>query len=153
MKPFDVIALDLEGTLISDARHCVPRRHLHWFLQQCAGAAGLVMVFSSVLPERVWRAQSVLVKNHAAPKWFSSVEQVRWAGPVKDLRFTGVAVARAVLVDDCGAWVHPQQRHRWVEVTPFAYPFEADDALLAVWSRVRDLAAAGLVIDDQAAAL
>lgn len=137
MQNPNVIALDLEGTLISNAVSQIPRPGLHAFLEYCRIAVPRVVVFTSVR-EAVFRdVAQMLVREGAAPDWFPGLEYVPWSGPHKDLQFiAGAEIDRTILVDDFAGYVLPGQEHRWLEVNPYSTPYPDDDAELR---RVQDV--------------
>ena len=51
--PLHVLALDLEGTLISNAMSCIPRPGLFAFLEGCREMFARVVLFTAVLEARV----------------------------------------------------------------------------------------------------
>lgn len=127
----DVIALDLEGTLISNVVSQFPRAGLFEFLETCRELAPRVELYTTV-PERVARpVLERLCDEGTAPAWFAGIPLVSWTGDVKDLRFViGVDASRVVLVDDMPIVVHPAQRGQYIEVAGFAPPFTQDDGEL-----------------------
>lgn len=124
----NVIALDLEGTLISNAMSQIPRPGLHAFLEDCRALSPHVVLFTYVKPPRLRQIVNGLVAESLAPKWLSDVECVEWDGATKDLRFIrDCHVESAVLVDDLAAYVHPGQEPNWVPAPPFEAPYPDDD--------------------------
>ena len=123
-----VLALDLEGTLISNAMSCFPRPGLHAFLDGCRQSFARVVMFTAVAEDRVRPILDVLADEGSTPAWFRSVEMVDWSGEVKDLRFIGgCGAGQALLVDDLESYVHPEQRAQWVPIAPFAAPYPTSD--------------------------
>ncbi len=124
----NVVALDLEGTLISNAMSQIPRPGLHSFLDECRALSPHVVLFTYVRPLRVREIIAGLVADSLAPEWFIAVECVEWDGATKDLRFIrDCHVESAVLVDDLAAYVHPGQELNWVPAPPFEAPYPEDD--------------------------
>jgi hypothetical protein len=138
------IALDLEGTLISNAMSCFPRPGLYEFLEQCREEAERVVLFTAVASARVRPILAHLAGEGTAPGWLPRIELTDWSGPFKDLRFiAGAEPTRTLLVDDDAAYVHPEQKHHWVPVTRFAPPYPPDDRELAcVWQDIAQRLAA-----------
>jgi hypothetical protein len=133
-----ILALDLEGTLISNAMSCFPRPGLRAFLEGCHGNFQRVVVFTAVAEKRVRPILDVLVDEASAPSWFRTVEIVAWTGEVKDLRFIGGCdPVEVLLVDDLESYVHPEQRAQWVPIVPFVAPYpETDRELERVMRRL-----------------
>jgi hypothetical protein len=127
-KAIGVLALDLEGTLISNAVSCFPRPGLYAFLEFCRDHFPRVVLFTTVPEARVRPILDTLVAEGTAPSWLSQIECVSWSGPIKDLRFIGnVEADHALLVDDLESYVHPQQRAQWVPIALFAAPYPQTD--------------------------
>jgi len=141
-----VLALDLEGTLISNAVSCFPRPGLHAFLEFCRRHFDRVVIYTAVGEERGRRILDALAAEGSAPAWVRDIEFVRWSGPYKDLGcIRDAAPGRALLVDDLESYVHPDQCDRWIAIAQFAAPYPADDAELA---RVADVLRERLAGDD-----
>ncbi len=130
-----VLALDLEGTLISNAVSQIPRPGLNDFLERCADAFPRLVMFTAVSEARFRDIAQRLVADGAAPRWFADLEYIRWEGRTKDLRFIpGAAPSMVVLVDDLADYVHAGQEPHWLPVAPFEAPYpESDTALPAAW--------------------
>ncbi len=139
MAKLKLIALDLEGTLISNAMSCIPRAHLYGFLEHCRSASERVVLFTAVNAERVAFIQKILVDLGDVPPWFADLERVEWdqqKSSTKDLTLAGATVDESVLVDDYEVYIHPSQEHRWVKVPEFAHPYGEDDGLLDAWRKI-----------------
>lgn len=123
-----VLALDLEGTLISNSVSQFPRPFVSDFLEQASRLFPRLVMFTTV-PERLFRQiAGTLVTEQAVPPWFQELECVEWDGRTKDLAFIrDCNVDETLLVDDYAAYVHPGQESQWVQVQPFEPPFESSD--------------------------
>jgi hypothetical protein len=137
MNPPQVIALDLEGTLISNAFSQFARPGLREFLGFCRAAVPRVVIYTAVR-EAVFRPIAAgLVAEGAAPPWFSTIEYIDWSGERKDLRnIPDAAVDRCVLVDDHEGYAMAGQEDRWIRIRSFGAPYLADDLELARVERV-----------------
>ena len=126
-----VIALDMEGTLISNAMSQFPRPQLYSFLEACKALTERVVVFTTVRESLFREIAELLVSEGHAPQWFADVEYVSWSGSVKDLKFIhGAAVEDTVLLDDYRGYIKDDQIQRWIEIPQFEYPYsEADEEL------------------------
>lgn len=132
MNPIDVLALDLEGTLISNAVSQIPRPGLHAFLTACAEHFPRVVMFTAVREEKFREIARLLVEEGAAPRWFLGIEYTQWSGSIKDLSFIPNAdPARCRLVDDIASYVHPEQQDQWIRIQTYDHPYPDDDAELA----------------------
>ena len=135
---YDTVALDLEGTLISNAMSQFPRAGLFELLERCKAHIPRVVIYTAV-SERLFRPiAATLVNEQLAPPWFADIEYVDWSGPHKDLAFIDQCdPSRALLVDDNPDYVVPSQRDQWIRVPEFAAPYEVDDALAEVWRAIK----------------
>jgi NLI interacting factor-like phosphatase len=138
-SPLRVLALDLEGTLISNAISCFPRPGLHAFLDFCEDHFHRVVLFTTVPETRGRSILDTLIAEGAAPPWLRQIEFVSWSGAIKDLRFIHDAQADDVLlVDDHEGYVHAEQRAQWVPILTFAAPYpDTDRELMRVTEEVR----------------
>lgn len=127
-----VIALDVEGTLISNGVSRIPRPGLAGFLEECAALADRLVIFTS-LPEAHFRTVAqTLTAEGEVPRWFADLDYVRWSGPYKRLSFVDEAGSTNVwLLDDIEECVHPDDRDRWIAAPPFEPPYTEDDRGLA----------------------
>ncbi|MDI9271830.1 NIF family HAD-type phosphatase [Stenotrophomonas sp. PFBMAA-4] len=126
MKP-SILALDLEGTLISNAISQIPRPGLYQFLEDARFLFDELVVFTTVPECRFRSIASLLIDEGSAPGWFALLRYVDWSGKTKDLSFVSAVQGAALLLDDHGPYVHPGQEHLWVEVPLFGSPYPADD--------------------------
>lgn len=131
IMPSITLALDLEGTLISNAMSQLPRQGLYAFMEGCAQRFERVVIFSAVRPSRTRAILEQLAAHGDVPSWVGAMEIVSWHGAHKDLRFVDAARPEQVwLVDDLEAYVLPAQRHLWWPISPFDAPYPPDEALL-----------------------
>lgn len=134
MKP-TVLALDLEGTLISNAISQIPRPGLHRFLLEVQSQFNQLVMFTTVPEDRFRVIAELLGREGSAPTWFASLNYVQWAGKTKDLRLVAPRLGKALLLDDHGPYVHPGQEHLWVQIPLFASPYPPSDDGLLIASR------------------
>lgn len=131
MGRIKVLALDLEGTLISNAVSVFPRPHLKLFLDRSRGMFERLVVFTTVSESRFRTIATTLASEGVVPSWFRELEYVDWSGPTKDLAFIPTCDAgEALLLDDLEAYVHPGQLERWVRIHQFEPPYAETDAEL-----------------------
>ena len=135
-----VLALDLEGTLISNAMSQIPRPGLFDFLKECNKLVDRVVVYTTVKEEKFRPIAKLLVEEGYAPIWFSDIEYVNWSGEVKDLSFIpGAQVKDSFLVDDYHMYIAPGQESQWIEIQQFDYPYPDDDVgFLPVLEAIRN---------------
>ncbi len=128
MPKYTTLALDLEGTLISNAVSQFARPGLFAFLEFCRARFDRIVTFTAVSETRVAGIKQNLVTYNDAPAWFVEVENVRWSGPFKDLNFVGgVAPEQILIVDDQEAYIHPDQKVNWIPIVEFEPPYPPDD--------------------------
>src|SRR4051812_40492716 len=117
---FTTLALDLEGTLISNAMSQIPRPGLRAFLERCGLLFARVVIYTAVAEPRFRAIAALLVSEGNAPAWFAGIEYVKWDYTTKDLALIpGIAPGEALLVDDLPEYVHPGQEAQWVAVESF----------------------------------
>lgn len=135
----EVIALDLEGTLISNAISQIPRPDLYVFLNGCREITERVVMFTTVSEPRFRQIANLLVSEGYAPSWFSTMEYIHWNGHKKNLRFIPNAKTEAIiLVDDVEAYVLKEQSRQWIEIQQFASPYpDSDSKLLETLERLQ----------------
>ena len=126
-----VLALDLEGTLISNAMSQFPRTGLHAFLVSSAELFGKnnIVIYTTVSQTLFRDIANRLYDEGHVPEWFTTIRYIEWAGQIKDLRCVSADIEKVLLVDDFEGYIEPQQKHRWVEMTPYIHPYHDDDAL------------------------
>lgn len=131
MKP-DILALDLEGTLISNAISQIPRPGLYEFLESMRLQFDRLVMFTTVPETLVRKIGHLLASEGAAPPWFHLLDCIEWSGKTKDLRYVAPVLGRALLLDDHEPYVHPEQSHLWIEVPLFASPYDSGDRGLVI---------------------
>ncbi|MCU1110795.1 hypothetical protein JAK69_13715 [Stenotrophomonas maltophilia] len=134
MRP-NILALDLEGTLISNAVSQIPRPGLRDFLDYAGTTFDEVVLFTTVPRHMSLRIALLLAEEGHVPGWFTEVRNVEWTGPTKDLRFVSPILGQALLLDDHRPYIHRGQHKFWVEAPLFASPYLSDDSGLQVSQR------------------
>lgn len=126
-----VIALDLEGTLISNAMSQLPRPGLYGFLEGCRSICNRVVMFTTANEVTFRQIAALLVAEGKAPSWFMTIEYINWNGKTKDLTvIPDFDASSAVLVDDFYLYVHPGQEAQWIQIGQFESPYSNDDTEL-----------------------
>lgn len=124
-----ILALDLEGTLISNAVSQIPRPGLFHFLEQCRMLFPRIVMFTTVSEPRFRTIAHLLVEEGCAPSWFAQLDNVVWMGKTKDLGLiSGASPSECLLVDDFEGYVHPEQHSHWVQIECFAFPYDDSDS-------------------------
>lgn len=143
MRPI-TLAMDLEGTLISNAVSQIPRPGLYRFLEAINDIFEFTVIYTTV-PEPVFRnIAQLLVREGSAPAWFASIPYIDWQGPTKDLRNVCAISGAVLLLDDHEPYIHPGQEGWWIEAPLFGFPYaEEDRGLEAVLGMIRTRLAEG----------
>ena len=124
---FDAIALDLNGTLISNGFSLFPRPGLHALLETCREVATHIVVFTGMRQARAEQVVATLVRDGHAPTWFAEVDILADSEGAKDLRHVCEDPSRALLLDNSPENALPNQRDRLLQVATFAHPYPDDD--------------------------
>jgi hypothetical protein len=136
MGQIRAIALDLEGTLISNAVSQFPRPGLWSFLEFCRERFEEVFLFTAVREDRCREIAGLLADEGSAPAWFRGVPCVEWDRVRKDLsRVPGIPVGGCLLLDDNPSYVRPDQKRLWIRIAAFDAPYPATDSGLATARR------------------
>ena len=139
---YSVLALDLEGTLISNAMSKIPRPGLFQFLTRRRKLFPRVVMFTTVKEPRFRDIARLLVDEDMAPPWFADIEYVHWQGETKDLPFIPCAeLDQTLLVDDFEKYVNPGQEGQWLQIDYFDYPYPpTDQGLMKIPGILEELA-------------
>lgn len=127
MRP-TILAMDLEGTLISNAVSQIPRPGLHEFLESAKSLFDGLVIFTTVPEPRFREIAGLLACEGAVPGWFTDLPYIDWTGPTKDLAYVSQTIGSAWLLDDYAPYVQPGQEHCWIPVQLFCSPYLGDDA-------------------------
>jgi hypothetical protein len=136
----NIIALDLEGTLISNAVSQIPRPHLLQLLEFCYSRFDRVVIYTTV-PEILFRKiAQLLYTEKCVPEWFVSLDYVIWTGGKKDLSFISKqGHSKIWLVDDHVEYIVGDQMSQWIGIDQFVHPYvNTDNALEKIVSRITD---------------
>lgn len=126
-RKYQVLALDLEGTLISNGVSQIPRPGLLSFLTACAHRFPRIVLFTTVPQPRFRSIAAMLCQDGFAPHWFPDMEYVEWSGPTKDLRYIRcVREGDVLLIDDCSDYVYPGQQSQWIQIPLFEAPYNEE---------------------------
>lgn len=127
-----ILALDLEGTLISNAMSQIPRPGLYDFLSRCRLLFARIVIFTTVNEDKYRQIARLLVRENFAPPWFEDIEYVEWHGSTKNLEFVpNSKPENIVLVDDYEQYIHRGQESQWIQIKQFDYPYQETDVGLA----------------------
>src|SRR5262245_62339875 len=95
-----VLALDLEGTLISNAVSQIARPGLFDFLEDCRELFPRMVIFTSVNEERFWTIANLLTTEGYAQNWFDEIEYINWTGVTKNVNFVVCASSEEIVLVD-----------------------------------------------------
>lgn len=82
MKPY-ILAMDLEGTLISHAINQIPRPGLYEFLESMRLQFDRLVMFTTVPETLVRKIGHLLASEGAAPSWFHLLDYIEWSGKTR----------------------------------------------------------------------
>jgi NLI interacting factor-like phosphatase len=120
LQNMQVIALDLEGTLIQDILEPKPRPGLYEFLSFCKGCFKRVVMMTTVPEQKFRRIALSLVQHGYAPEWLLEIEYIAWERPYKDLsNIEKVNPEQVIIVDDYEGYIHPDQKSQWLKIESF----------------------------------
>ena len=126
-----IIALDLEGTLISNAISQFPRPGLYSFLKYCRNNFSRIVIFTAVNELQFRNIAKTLVEQNKVPHWFASSEYINWSGRYKDLSFIpNTECDRVILIDDREEYIKPEQKNSWIYIPGYDYPYSPNDSEL-----------------------
>ncbi|HHA2810098.1 TPA: NIF family HAD-type phosphatase [Stenotrophomonas maltophilia] len=138
MKP-TILALDLEGTLISNAISQIPRPGLYQFLDRIHPLFNELVIYTTVPEDRFRSIATLLAREGSVPDWFAGLTYISWSGKTKDLRLISPRLGEVLLLDDHGPYFHPGQEHLWIELPLFGSPYlPSDDGLDLALHRLFD---------------
>ncbi|MEN5286248.1 NIF family HAD-type phosphatase [Stenotrophomonas lactitubi] len=126
MKP-TILALDLEGTLISNAVSQIPRPGLNQFLEDVRSQFEELVLFTTVPETLARRIAAILAREGSVPAWFVGLRYINWSGRTKNLSYVSPCLGEALLLDDHGPYVDGGQESLWVEIPLFGSPYSPDD--------------------------
>ena len=122
------IALDLEGTLISNAVSQFPRPGLRGFLDFCAERFNRVCIYTAVRDEVTLQIIRTMVDEETAPSWILQSELIQWDRTVKDLtNIPECEITECVIVDDNPDYIVDSQVSQWIHIEKYSSPYSKDD--------------------------
>lgn len=128
-----VIALDLEGTLISNGMSQIPRPGLYDFLENLRVLTADIVLFTTLGMELTKQIQQTLADEGSVPEWFRALPYVEWEGEFKDIGFVKKLYepekVRVLLIDDYEGHAVGQE-DSVVLVKQFESPYLYDDVLV-----------------------
>ncbi|MCB2425402.1 NIF family HAD-type phosphatase [Methylophaga pinxianii] len=124
-----ILALDLEGVLVTNAISQFPRPGLMQFLCQCESLFGQdnICIFTSVREEKFKEIANTLVRENLVPDWFTKLRYINWVGEHKDLRFVDEDINKVIIVDDYPPYIKQTQKHRLIEISQYLEPYSHEN--------------------------
>ena len=131
MARITTIALDVEGTLISNAVSQFPRPGLFAFLEFCRDSFEHIYIYTAVRDETCVPIVRTLIDDGFAPEWLAEIPFVQWDRSVKDLdNVPGCSNVECLLLDDNRDYVIESQLDQWIEIDKFQSPYPENDTEL-----------------------
>ena len=122
------IALDLEGTLISNAVSQFPRPGLRVFLDSCEERFNRVCVYTAVRDVVCVPIIKTMVDEQNAPSWLLETELVQWDRTVKDLsNISNSEIKDCLILDDNPDYIVESQVSKWIQIEKFSSPYPDSD--------------------------
>ena len=122
------IALDLEGTLISNAVSQFPRPGLRGFLDFCAERFDRVCIYTAVRDEVTVPIIKTMVDEENAPSWILQSELIQWDRTVKDLtNIPNSEIMDCLIVDDNPDYIVDSQVSQWIQIEKYSSPYAKTD--------------------------
>lgn len=125
-----IIALDLEGTIISNAMSQFSRPGLYPFMEFCLSHFEHVVIFTAVNESRAVSIVEYILEENEIPN--GDYPYVKWKGEWKDLKWVQAvyptySIDEMVLVDDLIEYVKPSQFGQWIEIENWKSPYDGND--------------------------
>ncbi len=138
---YSSIALDIEGTLLSNALRPRARPGLGPFMDFCNQYFTEVVLFTAVPEFTARKAIVTLVESGHMPPGSEHLRYINWSGLYKDLRFVSRSNSEQILiVDDSPVVIHPDQLDQWIQVKSWEQPFgQGDRELFRARSKILSL--------------
>lgn len=131
MTSITTIALDFEGTLISNCMNRTPRPGLCSFLESLRGLVPRIVIMTALDGRVAKDIIYLLADEGAVPSWFGQIECIGVNDSIKDLSvIEGESVERCLLLDDCMSDVSGEQLSQWIEIPCFKSALSNQDAEL-----------------------
>lgn len=133
-----ILALDLEGTLISNGMSQIPRNHLFYFLKEVKLLFEEIVIYTTLKKEKTVEILNVLYNEGTIPEYFKSVEIIEWTGPYKKLKNISSNINDILIIDDCEDYIAPEEKSNWIKINQFYYPYKNDDELLYILEKIKN---------------
>jgi hypothetical protein len=120
LDKYEILALDLEGTLISNAVSQIPGDGLYEFLEFCKFQFKKIVMFTAVPEQKFREISRTLVSYRDVPSWFESLACIKWnpAEELKDLRKVDKNWGKVLIVYDMEGYILPEQKCNWIKANP-----------------------------------
>ena len=127
-----IIALDLEGTLISNGMSQIPRFGLYPFLEKIRDLTPHIVLYTTLSVGLTKQIRNTLADEGSVPEWFRTLPYVEWEGEFKDIAFVRALYepeqVRVLLLDDHMGHLKGQE-DSFVLVKQFESPYSDDTVL------------------------
>lgn len=130
-----IIALDFEGTLVSNMVSLFTRPRLYEFLEFCKTNFQRIVIFTFVDEPDFRKAAELLVNEKSVPEWFSLIEYINWKDSdysdnkrYKDLRcIPNSEINEIYIIDDIPQFIREEQKGQYIQIEPYYGPEEIED--------------------------
>ena len=122
-----IVALDLEGTLISNAMSQIARPHLKLFLEGLKAHSKKIVIYTTISNDKFLEIANLLIEESSVPEWFNQLEYINWKGKYKDLKNVSNNIDEVLIVDDYEDYIVPEQKCQWVSIKQFEHPYSDND--------------------------
>jgi hypothetical protein len=129
------IALDLEGTLISNAVSQFPRPGLFVFLEYCHQNFNRLVIFTAVNEVRFRSIARTLAENRDVPDWFVDLEYINWhwwsvpqgkrIAPIQENGIIFDNIESGSILPSSGSLLLADSRFEIRQCDPLTHPFYA----------------------------
>lgn len=140
-----ILALDLEGTLVSNAMSQFPRPHLSEFMDFCRLHFEKIVLFTAVRKEKAMPIIQILIEEGEIPAFYKTMQYVHWKGKHKDLHFVqkmfpNTLIKNIYLVDDLKEYIAFEQEQQWFHIPTWTSPYLSEDTeLLKLQGKMKNL--------------
>ena len=133
-----ILALDIEGTLISNAVSIFPRNYLYKFLEYVNTKFDRIVIMTCLEQRKFREVANILCKNYEAPSWFENLEYIHWkifqtidwysSQPefYKSLKFINEDISNSWIIEDMGKYICPGEESQWIPIKSFERPYKKD---------------------------
>jgi hypothetical protein len=147
----EVLAVDLEGTLISNVVSRFPRPRLFEFFEFCQRSSFKTVLFTAVDSQFARSVMMQLERLVSIPVGMGMIPIVDWQKKTGDVHnpknlqyvqkmFPSTKLHNIYLIDDCEFFVALGQQLQWIQIEHYGTPYSQDDTeLLRIMELIRGM--------------